>query len=483
MEALMVGAGNSAAKKTSDWPASIGDAAKRLRDGSLTVQMLVRYYLEGTKRLQPHLNAFITITEDIALATALRRDDELQSGIDLGPLHGIPIVYKDNFDTTGVRTTIGSELFKDRVPEKNATVVNTLNRAGVIMLGKTNMNEFAAGPSGTNKAFGDTHNPWGLSRSAGGTSSGTGAAIAAGLCLGGTGTDTGGSIRIPASWCGVSGIRPTFGRVSVAGVYPRAHTLDCAGPLAGSIADVASLLTVMAGPDTRDPHSLDAPTENFTEGLDGPLSGVRLGIIEDYTFQNVDVDVATAIHAAIDTLQSLGARIKKVRIPLLSGTLDYQSVFNVLLYEFSEILGAKYQATPNRETIFGPIVQSDLARATRVTNENYREAISERASQARAVRTIFSEVDALLTPTMPMTAPLLSTSFEEFDRGRQFTLPFGFLGLPALSVPCGFGKHNMPVGLQIVGDYLNEKMILRIGHRYQTTTNHHHSRPSVYWAG
>jgi aspartyl-tRNA(Asn)/glutamyl-tRNA(Gln) amidotransferase subunit A len=351
------------------------------------------------------------------------------------------------------------------------------------MLGKANMNEFAAGPSGTNRAFGDTHNPWNLDRSAGGSSSGTGAAIAAGLCLGGTGTDTGGSIRIPASWCGISGIRPTYGRVSVLGIYPRAHSLDCAGPLARSVADLASLLNAMTGPDPRDRHSVNAPADDFIAGLDGPLSGVRLGVIEDYTFKSVDLDVATAIQTAVDNLQTLGATIKRVRVPLLSGALDYRSVFDILLYEFSEILDARYQATPNKEMVYGPIVQSDFARASKVTKEAYQDATSKRANQITEVRTIFSEVDVLLTPTMPMVAPAITTPLEEFDRGRQFTLPFGYLGLPALSVPCGFDSDKMPIGLQIVGDCLSEKVLLRVGHRYQTATNHLQSKPMLYWTG
>ena len=322
-------------KRNSQFPDSIGVAAKRLRDGSITVEGLVKHYLAGIQKLQPQINAFITVTDDIALSVARERDHELQNGRDRGPLHGIPLVYKDDFDTAGVRTAVGSEVFRTRVPTASAAVVTALSDAGAVMLGKANMNEFAAGPSGTNKAFGDTHNPWNLDRSAGGTSSGTGAAIAAGLCLGGTGTDTGGSVRIPASWCGISGIRPTYGRVSVLGIYPRAHSLDCAGPLARNVADLASLLNVMAGPDPRDRHSVNAPVGDFIAGLDGPLSGVRLGIIEDYTFKKVDLDVATAIQTAVDKLQTLGATIKRVRVPLLSGPLDYRSVFDILLYEFS----------------------------------------------------------------------------------------------------------------------------------------------------
>ena len=398
-----------------------------------------------------------------------------------GPLHGIPIVYKDNFDTEGVRTTVGSELFRNRIPDKNATVVQRLGDAGVVMLGKATMNEFAAGPSGTNKAYGDTHNPWDLNRSAGGTSSGTAAAVSAGLALGGTGTDTGGSIRIPASWTGVSGIRPTFGRVSMAGVFPRAYSLDCAGPIARTSADLALLLTAMVSADERDPHSLNLPSESFSEGLSEGLRGVRLGVIRDYTFRDIDTEVGNSVTDAVEVLEKLGAQVRLVDIPLLAEQLDYRSVFNILLYEFKDIIGATYDATPDRESIFGPIVQSDLRRARDITDDAYHQAISARASQAAQFREIFSEVDALVTPTMATPAPLLNTPLQEFDRGRQFTLPFNFLGLPSLTVPCGLSENGLPIGLQIVGDLMKETLLLRIGHSFQVATDFHNITPPNCW--
>ena len=463
-----------------EWPESIAGAARRLREGSLTVESLTRHYLDGIKFLQPTLNAFITITDQEALVTAKERDLELRSGKDRGLLHGIPIVHKDNFDTAGVLTTVGSALYRHRIPERSAVVVDALDRAGAVVLGKTNMNEFAAGPSGTNKAFGDVHNPWQLSRTAGGSSSGTGAAVAAGLGLGGTGSDTGGSIRIPASWCGVSGMRPSLGRLSVAGLYPRAHSLDCAGPLARSVADVSVLLNAMSG---TNPPALDVGNANDGGYLGNAIRGMRLGVIADYTFHDVDDEVASAVEQAIRDLEILGAEIKHVRIPLLSGALDYNAVFNVLLYEFKQALGREYDATSNRETVFGPIVISDLNRAEAVSTEFYENALAMRRNYIQEVRSVFTEVDALVTPTMPMVAPPLSTPFPVFDRGRQLTLPFGFLGLPALSIPCGFGTNHMPVGAQFVGDIHSEDLLLKIGHAFQLASDHHSRRPPICWRG
>ncbi|CDS48176.1 Aspartyl-tRNA(Asn) amidotransferase subunit A @ Glutamyl-tRNA(Gln) amidotransferase subunit A [Polaromonas sp. CG9_12] len=242
-------AGAGVATRSATLPGSIAEAARGLRARSYSCEELTRAYLRAIDELQPRLNAFITVTGQQALDQARRLDAELRAGKDRGPLHGIPIVHKDLYDTQGVRTTVGSEFFKDRIPNADATVVTRMAQAGVVSLGKTHMNEFAAGISGTNAFFGDAHNPWDLARSPGGSSSGTGAAIAAGLCLGGTGSDTGGSIRVPASWNNITGIRPTFGRVSLRGVYPRAYSLDVAGPLGRSVADVAMLLQAMVGHD------------------------------------------------------------------------------------------------------------------------------------------------------------------------------------------------------------------------------------------
>ena len=460
-------------------PDSMAQAGKAMRAGAYTSEELTRAYLRGIVELQPKLNAFITVTAEQALAQARRLDQELRAGRDRGPLHGIPIVHKDLFDTAGIRTTVGSEFFKDRTPRSDATVVRRLAEAGAVALGKTNMNEFAAGTSGTNAFFGDAHNPWDLARSPGGSSSGTGAAIAAGLCLGGTGSDTGGSIRVPASWNNITGIRPSFGRVSLAGVYPRAYSLDCAGPLARTVADVALLLQAMVGYDAAYKDSTKAPGEDFARGLTAGIRGLKIGVIDNYTYRDVDPDVAQAVQAATRTLEGLGAAVVPVRIPMLAGPLEYSSLFNILLYEFNQILGNEYRASPNKK-LFGPIVQANIARGETVSREFYERSLRERAQQKATFREAFKQVDALVTPTMPTVAPLLSASGDTYDRGRQFALPFSWVGVPSVSVPCGFDAKGLPIGLQIVGDDMQEALLLRIAAAYEAATPFHRLRPPVF---
>jgi len=474
-----LGGGADRSRSRGALPGSIAEAGKALRAGAYSSEELTRAYLRAIAELEPKLNAFIFVTAEEAIAQARRMDQELRAGRDRGRLHGIPIVHKDLFDTAGVRTTVGSEFFKDRTPRADATVVRRLADAGVVSLGKTNMNEFAAGTSGTNAFFGDAHNPWDLARSPGGSSSGTGAAIAAGLCLGGTGSDTGGSIRVPASWNGITGIRPSFGRVSLSGVYPRAYSLDCAGPLARSVADVAILLQTMAGHDPSYKDSVKVRGEDFSRGLSAGVRGLRIGVIDNYTYRDVDADVAAAVQAATRTLEQLGATVVQVRIPMLAGPLEYSALFNILLYEFNRVLGDEYRATANKK-LFGPIVQANIARGQTVSREFYEKALGERAQQRAAFREVFKQVDALITPTMPTVAPLLSASGDTYDRGRQFALPFSWVGVPSISVPCGFDAQGLPIGMQIVGDEMQEALLLRIAAAYEGATPFHGRRPPVH---
>ncbi|MGB3296406.1 MAG: amidase, partial [Phormidesmis sp.] len=402
-------------------------------------------------------------------------------GQDRGPLHGIPIVHKDIYDTAGTLTTIGSEFFQSRIPEQDATTVRQMREAGTVLLGKTNMNEFAAGISGTNAFYGDAHNPWKLDYSPGGSSSGTGAAIASGLCLGGTGTDTGGSIRVPASWCGISGIRPTYGLVSLAGIYPRAYSLDVAGPLAKTVGDVALLLDAMSGYDPRDANSsLSQRRTSYADGLDQGIEGMRIGIIDNYTYRDVDPEVAAAIQAAVETFSSLGAEIVAIDIPLLSsGPLEYSALFNILLYEFNQILGEAYNAEPNKN-LFGPTVQGNIATGSEITAETYETAQKERPGQIAELKAAFNRVDALITPALPMVAPLLNAEGEIYARGRQFTLPFSFTALPSITTPCGFSSDGLPIGMQIVGNHFEEALILRIAAAFESSTPFSKERPPIY---
>jgi aspartyl-tRNA(Asn)/glutamyl-tRNA(Gln) amidotransferase subunit A len=472
----------AAAPRGDKLPGSIADAGRRFREGSLGSEQLTQAYLGCIERFEPKLNAFITLMRDQALETARKRDQELSAGRDRGPLHGIPIVVKDIYEMAGTVTTVGSKAFRDRKTDQDATTIRQLKDAGVVILGKTNMNEFAAGVSGTNAEFGDTHNPWELEHSPGGSSSGTGAALAAGVCLGGTGTDTGGSIRIPASWSGITGIRPTFGLVSLSGVFPRSYSLDSAGPLARNVADLAYLLDAMAGFDPSDPHSsLAQSRQSYTSELDHGVAGLTFGVVANYTFRDVDPAVAEAVHHAVETFGRLGAHVIEIEVPPLAGQLDYGTLFNnMLLYEFNQILGDRYRSTPNAKELYGPIVQNNIDVGSRVPRDAYERLVQERPGVIAQVKAAFKRVDAMLTPALPTVAPLLKASAQDYGRGRQFTIPFSYTALPCLVVPCGFSPDGLPIGLQIVGDHFQERQLLRIGAAFEAATSFHERHPPIF---
>ena len=340
------------------------------------------------------------------------------------------------------------------------------------------MSEFASGSSGRNAFYGDVHNPWDPTRAPGGSSSGTGAAVAAGLCAAGVGTDAGGSIRQPSSRCGIVGLRPTFGLVSLAGVRPRTRTLGVAGPMTRCVKDAALMLNALAGHDPAYPFSLDAPVQDYTLQLDRGLAGLRLGIIEGHTFSDIDPEIEQVLRAAVEVLAELGANIVSVRIPELTGALEYSSLFrDVLLYEFNKILGEDYRAAD--PALFGAAVHSDIARGAQVSPDTYRRVLEARPAQARAVKRVFESVDALIAPVLPNVTPLQSAGAEVWARGRQFNLPFSFIGVPSISVPCGFAQ-GMPVGMQLVADDLQEALLLRIAAAFEGATDHHRRRPPIY---
>lgn len=469
---------------TNEWPEDIASAGRRLRDGSLSCVQLTEHYLHCIEKLQPVVNALITVTASRAQDEARMLDAELAAGCDRGPLHGIPIVYKDNISTSGIATTVGSEYFRDRIPDEDAMIVRKLQCAGTIMLGKSNMSEFASGSSGVNVFFGNVRNPWDLARSPGGSSSGTGAAIAAGMCMAGIGTDAGGSIRQPASRCNLVGLRPTFGRVSLAGVWPRTRTLGAGGPMSRTVADAAVLLNTIAGYDPAYAPSINMPAEDFTASLTQGLQGLRIGIIDEFTFKDVEDEVATAIRQAADLFVDLGLEVRILDRSVISRSLDYASLFvNVLLYEFNSILGDHYRSASDRENRFGPMVHSDLTRGEKVTREAYELILAERSAHVRRFKEVFREIDVILTPSLPNIPPLQSSGPEVWARGRQFNLPFSFVGVPAMSMPCGFSAAGLPIGMQLVADELRESLLLRVGAAYEVATKHYTRHPPVHCIG
>jgi len=419
-------------------PLTITEVGQQIRSGVLTSENLVKHYLERIKNLNPTLNAFITVTEQQAMATAAMLDAELTTLKDRGRLHGIPIVIKDNIDTAGIRTTVGAENFSDRVPSTDATIMQQLQAAGAVILGKTNLTEFAADISGRNQFYGDIRNVWNHDCSPGGSSSGTATAVAAHLCLGGIGTDTGGSIRVPASWSGVVGLRPTHGLVSTQGVFPRSPSFDTVGIMANTVEDVAIFWEAMNG-DTIYPVS---------------ANGSRLGVVQNYTYRGVDAAVAKAIYGAISHLRELGFEVVTIESSFLE---HFHSAiyFQIAQYEFYQAL---QQYAANHE-VFGAKVRSDLLQGMNISATTYAQAQDIRRQQIAEFKQLFTQVDAILTPTTPTVAPLMTAPASELN--RRFILPFSFAGVPSISVPCGW-SDGLPIGLQIIGNHFAEAVILRI---------------------
>ena len=440
----------SCAAVTSPPTASIRETAGLLRRGALTCVELAQACLE---RMQAEraLNALITILPEKAISEAKARDLELKSGRDRGPLHGIPIVHKDLFDTAGVRTTAGSSLFANRIPDRDATVVRNLAGAGAVCLGKANMNELAAGSSGKNVHYGDVCNPLDRSRSAGGSSSGSAAAVAAGLCLGATGSDTGGSIRIPAACTGLAGLRPGFGRLPLDGVTLRSPSLDTVGPIARSAADCALLFDAMLGSSSGDVLA------------EAPLAGLNIGVPEGLR-PLLEPVVGEVFDAALKKAAKRGARFRQVRIDGLFDERTLAAIMDVMLYEFRELVGDA------RRDLLGPVVLANLEQAAGIDRKRYEEGLRVSRTLGKATRETLQHADVLALPVLVAPTPALDAPAAEFDRQRRLTLPLSATRLPIAAVPCGRDADGLPLGLQLVGRDAGEHALLGIAAAFESLT-------------
>ena len=441
----------SCAAVTSPPNASIRETATLLRQGALTCEALVQACLERTRKMQPALNALITVLPERAMAEARVRDTELAAGRDRGLLHGIPIVHKDLLDTAGVRTTAGSKLYERRLPKADAPIVRRLAEAGAVCLGKANMNELAAGTSGKNVHYGDVCNPLDVSRSAGGSSSGSAAAVAAGLCLGATGSDTGGSIRIPAACTGLVGLRPGFGRIPLDGVTLRSRSLDTVGPIARSADDCALLFDAMLG---------SPPARSLTEVS---LAGLEIGIPEGLR-PLLEPAVGDVFDAVLKKAAKRGARFRQVRV---DGLLDEQvlaAVMDLMLFEFRELLGDVDKA------LLGPVVAANLEQAGSITRPRYEECLVVADHLARSARTTLHQADVLALPVLEAPTLRLDAPAAQFDRQRRLTLPLSATRLPVASVPCGRDADGLPLGLQLVGRDEGEHELLCIATAFESLT-------------
>jgi aspartyl-tRNA(Asn)/glutamyl-tRNA(Gln) amidotransferase subunit A len=481
---------------------TVAQLAAALRARQLSSVELARSFLARIERHQAELNAFISITAEAALSEAARADARLQAG-DGGALTGVPIAHKDIFCTAGERTTCGSRMLANFVSPYDATVVQRLRAAGVVMLGKTNMDEFAMGSSNETSYFGAVRNPWDVLRVPGGSSGGSAAAVAARLAPAATATDTGGSIRQPAALCGVTGVKPTYGRVSRYGMVAFASSLDQGGLITQSAEDAALLLTAMAGFDERDSTSVELPVPDYAAGLELPLKGLKVGLLKEFFDQGLDSGIERHIRAALEILRAQGAVLKEVSLPNLP--LSVPTYYVVAPAECSSNLarfdGVRYgyRCEQPRDLLdlyqrsrgegFGAEVKRRIMTGTYVLSAGYYDAFYLKAQRARQLisndfERAFHDVDVLIGPTTPTAAFELGAKSSDpvtMYLNDIYTIGANLAGLPAVSVPCGF-LQGLPVGMQIIGAHFTEERLLNVAHRYQRETDWHRRAPPRFAA-
>ncbi len=479
---------------------SIAQLAADLRLRRYSSVELTRHYLDRIERLDPRLNSFVTVAAESALAAAERADRALKSG-DTGPLTGIPIAHKDIFCTEGIRTSCGSRMLDNFIAPYDATVVERLAAAGAVVLGKTNMDEFAMGSSNETSFYGPVKNPWDESRVPGGSSGGSAAAVAARFCAAATGTDTGGSIRQPAALCGISGIKPTYGRCSRWGMIAFASSLDQAGVMARSAADAAFVLDEMAGFDPRDSTSADVPVPDYVDALDDDLHGLRIGLPKEYFGAGLDSRVAAVIQDAIKEYEALGARIVEISLP--NSPLSVPVYYVVAPAECSSNLarfdGVRYgHRCENPQDLadlyqrsraegFGAEVQRRIMIGTYVLSAGYYDAYYLKAQKIRHLiaddfKRAFEQVDVIMGPTSPTTAFALGSKMDDpvaMYLNDIYTIATNLAGLPGMSIPVE-PVDDLPVGLQIIGNYFDEARLLNVAHRFQHVTHWHQAAPAGF---
>ena len=451
-------------------------ASELLRSKAASPVELTQACLKRIESYNSLLNAFITVTSEQALAAAREAETEQRRGKWRGPLHGIPIALKDNIDTAGIRTTGASELFKDRIPTEDAEVVRRLKNAGAILLGKTNLHEFAYGGTSSITYFRPVHNPWALDRIPGGSSGGSAAATAAGLCFGSLGTDTLGSVRIPSSYCGVVGFKPTYGRVSNRGVIPLSWTFDHVGPICRTVEDAALMLGVIAGYDERDPTTVDAPVPDYSRARKMQISKLRLGTPKTPHFDRLEPEIAAAVDAAIDVLRKLTATVMDVALP----PADFSPGSPNSNVRAVEALAYHSQWIATSPEKYQPETRDRIVRlSANVKAEDYVRARNQVEALRREIKKVFATIDLLIAPTMPSSpVPIAQSSTLDAVDFRN-TAAFDVYGLPTITVPCGFTGAGLPIGLQISGAPFAESTVLALAHAYEQATEWHNRHPKL----
>ncbi len=458
------------------------EAARALRARKVSSVELTQASLARIAALNPRLNAMITMMAESALERARAADAELGSGTDLGPLHGIPIAVKDVFCTKGVRTTVGSKIFEDFVPDHDAAVVERLAAAGAVLVGKTGLHEIAYGVTSNNPHFGAIRNPWGTDRIPGGSSGGSGAAVASEMVFMAMGSDTGGSIRIPAAFCGTTGLKPTFGRVSRYGVMPLDFSLDHMGPLTRSVRDAALTLNALAGFDGRDDTSSHRAVEpDYLPATPAGIAGLRIGIPENFYFDQVDPSVEAGVRGMAETARLLGASVVPVRVPDIAAMNVTARV--ILMSEASALM----EPFVHRRSELGADVMALLDQGRLIPATDYVNAQRLRRMMRREFNGLWNRIDCLFTPCSPIGAPKIGQASVDIN-GRdedvrlastRLVRAINLLGLPALSIPCGLDSEGMPLALQIIGKPFDEAGILRAGAALQDATEFHTLTPKI----
>ena len=468
---------------------SLTEISKRIRSKQVTSVELTQAVLDRIKVYNPKVNAYITIMRDQALAQAAQMDTEIKANRFRSPLHGIPIALKDNIDTAGTRTTAASEVFDDRVPGEDAEVARRLKEAGAVIIGKTNLHEFANGGSSASTYFGPVRNPWALDRIPAGSSGGSAAAVIADMAFGALGTDTGGSVRMPAAYCSIVGLKPTYGLVSIRGIIPLTYSLDHCGPMTKTVEDAALMLNSMAGYDSHDVASVEHAKEDYVESMKQPVSGLRLGIPRAPFFDQLDEETAKAAEAAIGVLSKLTRSTAECHLP---GTAGFDA-----LSLGAERLAYHLELFRKNSGRYSLAVRQSLDTAIKGMNDSATQPCTEKVidyvtsnwrliSMRKNIDAAFTNFDLVALPTMRITPRTINDSLnrEEEPKPREPETvsncsPFNIFGLPAISIPCGFSKDGLPIGLMIAGPRFSEGKVLALANAYEKITEWHTRRPSL----
>ncbi len=457
------------------------ELARRVAAKDVSPVEVVRAHLERIEATEPALNSFITRPGEEAMEAARQSEAAVTSGRRLGPLHGVPVGLKDLYHVAGTPNTSGSRIYHDFVPACDGAAAARLKEAGAILMGKLNLHQFAFGITGRNSDYGDTRNPWDPARMTGGSSGGSGSAAAAGQCAIALGTDTGGSIRVPSALCGLSGLKPTYGRVSRRGLSPLSWSLDHPGPMARSVEDCALALGVLAGYDPGDPASANEPTPDYSAALTGDVRGLRIGVPREYFEVPLDAAVREAVTEGLDTLRGLGAEVKEVSWPMFHHA---RAISTTILS--AEASALHREMILSRGDEYDPSVRWRFEMGLFISGADYLRALRGRTAFTEKTRELFEDVDLLAGPMAPVVAPLIEAEEAEVNGAAvgliptlsQYTRPFNLNGYPALTIPCGFSQ-GLPIGLQLAARPFEEAVALNAGHAYQQATGWHTRRPPL----